>query len=550
MPSKLPHLNQDRLKGQQHDHDHDHDHSGHHHDHDHDHAHDHDHDGDKPKFEPVVVISDAGPARKKLSIEISAQHIAAKLDENFNTLSNQAVIPGFRRGRAPQRLLQKKFGSDVRKDVVTQLISEGYSFAVEKNELRVLGEPTAKEIEHLKLPDSGPMKFDLEIEVVPEFKLPELKGLEIKKPLIQVSDDRVAAEVERYCEMYGQPQGAEEAEGGDYLTADLEIRDEASVTIETVSQSQIYVPGENRKHKGVLAGIVVEDLGKKLEGRKAGDLVTINAEGPSRHENEKLRDKKLAIDVRITKIERVEPIEVSKLASMMGVESEEQVNARIREGLEAQINNEQRQAMHQQVIEHLNKSVQMELPKDLSSRQAERILQRRAMEMLYRGATRQDIEQQVAELRAASEAQAQHELKLLFILDAVAREFKIEVEEAEVNGRIVQLAIQQGRRPEKMRDEIVRSGQAEQLVLQIREEKAVAELIKNGKVVEISAIEWRKQQGLDELEEIKPRKKGGARKPAAKEEAKAEEKPAKSAKKAEDEDKPKKSASKAKKGDK
>jgi hypothetical protein len=77
-----------------------------------------------------------------------------------------------------------------------------------------------------------------------------------------------------------------------------------------------------------------------------------------------------------------------------------------------------------------------------------------------------------------------------------------------------------------MREEIVRSGQAEQLVLQIREEKAVAELLKSAKVTEISAAEWRKQQGLGELEEPKPKKKGGAKKAAAKEEPKSEPKPA------------------------
>src|SRR5688500_15323200 len=87
---------------------------------------------------PTINVEDAGPARKKLSIEISEELISAKLGENFDTLRDEAAIPGFRRGHAPVKLLEKRFGAEVRKDVCSQLVGEAYTSAIEKHNLRVL----------------------------------------------------------------------------------------------------------------------------------------------------------------------------------------------------------------------------------------------------------------------------------------------------------------------------------------------------------------------------------------------------------------------------
>ncbi|MEX0742707.1 MAG: hypothetical protein WD079_07895, partial [Phycisphaeraceae bacterium] len=165
-----------------------------------------------------------------------------------------------------------------------------------------------------------------------------------------------------------------------------------------------------------------------------------------------------------------------------------------RERLEQQAEAEQKQAMGSQVVDFLLDSVDMELPERLTARQAGQVLQRQAMEMMYRGATQEDIENQLAELRAASEEDAQRELKVLFILEAVAREHEIDVDEAEVNGRVFQMAMQQNRRPERVREEMQQNGQLNQIFVQLREQKAIEKLLEQAKVTEISAEEWNKQQ--------------------------------------------------------
>src|ERR1043165_1057321 len=92
-------------------------------------------------FEYPIRVEDAGPATKKVHIEIPKERIAAKLEESFKELRQQAAIPGFRVGHAPQKLIEKRFSQGVKDRVRRQLISESYEEGVKKNTPQVIGEP-------------------------------------------------------------------------------------------------------------------------------------------------------------------------------------------------------------------------------------------------------------------------------------------------------------------------------------------------------------------------------------------------------------------------
>ena len=88
-----------------------------------------------------IKIEDAGPATKKVTVEIPKDRIDEVLTEQYKDLRQSAAIPGFRPGHAPQKLIEKRFASDVKEQVRRTLISESYQQAVEKNSLNVIGEP-------------------------------------------------------------------------------------------------------------------------------------------------------------------------------------------------------------------------------------------------------------------------------------------------------------------------------------------------------------------------------------------------------------------------
>src|SRR5438874_12897566 len=126
-------------------------------------------------FEYPIRVEDAGPATKKVHVEIPAERISAKLEESFKELRQQAAIPGFRVGHAPRKLIEKRFSGDVKEQVRRQLISESYEQAVEKNSLQVIGEPQFENAEQIQLPESGPLTYSFEVDVQPEIDIPDLK---------------------------------------------------------------------------------------------------------------------------------------------------------------------------------------------------------------------------------------------------------------------------------------------------------------------------------------------------------------------------------------
>ena len=165
-----------------------------------------------------VTVEDAGPCLKKLTIEVTAETVAEKLSDSIDTLATEAELPGFRKGRAPRRLIERKFGTAVKDEAKNQIIASAYNEAIEQNELQVVGEPTSPELETLELEEGKSLSFVVEVEVMPDFDLPELEGIDIKRPTITVEDEQVDNEVEKLTINEGELEEQDTPEAGDYLT--------------------------------------------------------------------------------------------------------------------------------------------------------------------------------------------------------------------------------------------------------------------------------------------------------------------------------------------
>jgi len=452
------------------------------------------------KANQSVTVEDIGPARKKLTIEIPEERIAGLVADQYEKLKSDAVIPGFRRGRAPQRLVERRFGEAVKEDVRTQLISDAFTQAVEDNDLDMVGYPDLKEVDELKLPDEGPLTFEVEIEVAPEVELPDYASLEVERPAIEVGDAEVDAELERLSKMRGQMQSTTEGtiEADDFLKADVRVvagqgedaRSESAMELTHQPEAYIWVAGESREYKGHVAGIVIPDLGKRLIGQTMpGVTLELEVTGPSGHEDERIRDQPVTIFVNVNTLERIEPASPEQLATDLGLESPEALREGLKERLEAQRDRKQRDAMRQSLSNQLAETVELELPEGLTSRQTDRVLRRQAMELAYQGVPEPEIEQRVAELRAGSEEEAKRELKLYFILSRAAKDLEIDVSESEVNTQIAAIAMQQGRRPERLRQELAQNGMIEQLYTQVRDNKVLDRMLELTTVRDVEATD-------------------------------------------------------------
>ena len=444
------------------------------------------------KLEQTVTVEDAGPALKRLSFELPESRIKDKIEDTYTSLSNDAVLPGFRKGRAPRRLLEKRFAESIQGDVKGQLLSESYSQAIEEEGLDVIGEPDVKDIEELDVPESGPFKFTIEVEVTPDFALPGFDGIKVEKKTSEVTDDDVTAEIEQYRERYGQMSAVEDATvaEGDYVQSDVKVlagenaADDAEVLHEHAG-AYTLVHGEDKDYKGHVAGILIGDLGKQLTGKKVGETVAISMTGPESHENDAIKNNPITIKLALTHVHRLNPASIEDLLPQFGMQSEDELKERLRTMLEQRNEQATTADMHKQVTEQLVEAVDLELPEGLKGRQIERTLQRQQMELMYSGAQAEEIEEKLAEARSEGEETAIKQLKTFFILDKAAKDLEIEVAENEINGRIAMMAMQQQRRPEKLRNEMRQRGELEQLYLSIREQKTLDKIIEQASVTEV-----------------------------------------------------------------
>jgi trigger factor len=221
-----------------------------------------------------------------------------------------------------------------------------------------------------------------------------------------------------------------------------------------------------------------------LPGKKLGDTERVSMTGPESHENEQIRSQPITITIRIDQVQRVEPASVETVAEQAGVESADELRERVKEMLEQRKQREQQQDAHKQITDQLKEKVEMDLPEGLTGKQTEQMLERKRMQLLYSGTDPQQLEQKLAEARNESEEEAREELKSHFIIDKAANDLGVEVGEQEINQQIYMQAMQQGRRPEKMRQEMREQGELQQLYMQLREAKTLDQIMEKATVHE------------------------------------------------------------------
>ncbi|MFW6153770.1 MAG: trigger factor [Planctomycetota bacterium] len=417
-----------------------------------------------------VTIEDAGPALKKITIEIDRARIDAKFDEIFGDLRQNAQVPGFRVGHAPRRLLEKRFGKEAAEDVRNNLVADALGKVADDEDLNVLGEPDIK-LDEIELPEEGNLVFSMEVEVAPEFDLPDYKGIHVTDPSVEVTDERVAETTRNILSSRGTLAPTDEpAAEGDQVVADV------TLTGEGIEEKQENV--EYQVAPAAFMGVPLEDLGGKLTGATAGSTVELTATVPEGHENEDWRGKAVTATFEVKEVKRLEVPELTdELAKEFGMDSAEQFGEFVKERLAVQLDNERQQSMRQQVTQYLLGNTDIELPEGVAARHAQRVLQRRYVDLLYRGVPREQIDQNLELLQARASEEAAEELKLSFILDRIAEAEDIAVDDGEVNARIAEMAMRQGRRPERLRSEMANEGSLGELETRIREQKALDKLL-------------------------------------------------------------------------
>ena len=251
--------------------------------------------------ENTVTVEEVGPARVRIKIEVPVERIEARLDNDLDELRRSAEVPGFRVGRAPRRLIEKRFGSETRERLKNVLVAEALEEAIEKRELKTLGEPQL-DLEKIEMPEEGPLCFEVETDIEPEFDLPKLEGIAVTRPAVSVEDEDVEATIKSMLAREGvyEPLSEGPAEKGDQIVGDLwlKVGDEEI----TRRDDMVLLAGPSNL---ALMSVELNDLCESFVGAKTPSQVTAKVTVGEDHVNEEVRGKKGVAGMNIKEIKRL-----------------------------------------------------------------------------------------------------------------------------------------------------------------------------------------------------------------------------------------------------
>ncbi|MFO0973888.1 MAG: trigger factor [Phycisphaerae bacterium] len=444
-----------------------------------------------------VEVGDAGVLRKRLKISVPAETIAEERDKQYSELFTDALVPGFRRGRAPRRLVEKRFAQEVGEQVQLKLMTNAYLAATEKESIKPLGDPqvwirgtdgnetlTGVEaaLRKLTLPDEGPFEFRCEVEVWPEFTLPEWKGLKIKRPKVAITEGDITKQLDRMRAYRGQwePVAKGTAKTDDLLVCDVTMRVGGEV-IRKQENTQVYVRPQQ------IEGVTLEKLGETLAGAKAGDTRQASGTVPADHERAELREKSADFEFQVHEVKRFALPPVDKeFLDALGFESEAEAREYLKARMERELTDAVQTGMRNQLCRALLEKTAMELPEGISRRHIDRAIVRKVVELRRNGVPEEAIAKHADELRTSAAKQAIESLKLQFVLEEISTKLEIEVSEEELNSQIAEIARQYNRRFDRVRDELAQGDGLTALYVDIRDRKCLDRLLEDAEIEETS----------------------------------------------------------------
>lgn len=451
--------------------------------------------GESLKKSVKAQLREIGVLRKELTVTVPAEVIIDHMKHNYDEIMTDAVIPGFRKGRAPRQLVERRFGPNVRESLKSSIVGQSFFAACENEKLDVLGDPlfqietnggvklmdVGEALAHIELPEKSDFSYRCEIELRPTFELPNLEGVPIKMPDIKIDDKMVDEQILRQRKIRGRYEPVQDAavEEEDVIIADVTLY-VGNEKVKTEENVQVGVRPTR------LDGIPLMNLAEVMKKARAGDSRSTDCEFPADYERTDLRGKKGRFDFKIHEIKRLVPLSNDEFMKSMGLENEKDLRAYMHDELEEERASLTERAKREQVCDYLLANTALDLPESMSARQTDRAVVRRVVDLQMQGIPLSEIEQHIDDLRTSARSQVTRDLKLGFILARVAEKLDISVTDEEVNNEISGIARKYNRRFDRVRDDLQKQGLLPQVAEQIRDDKAVTKILESASITKVA----------------------------------------------------------------
>lgn len=436
-----------------------------------------------------VEITDSGPCKKHVKVVIPPAEIETQFKDSLKSMRREAQVPGFRPGRAPVTLVQKRFRKEVAGQVKSSLVMAALEQIDKDHKLAPISRPDL-DIEAIELKEGAPLQFEMEVEVQPDFPLPEYKGLNVQRPVREIQDADVDAQFTRFLERYAQevPKLEGGAELGDQVTAHLRFEKDG-VQLNDMPEAKFRLQRELRFQDGHMP-----DLDRVLAGARPGDVRDGEAHIGSSSPDPAIRGQTIRVIFEILDLKSYRLPEVdAEFLHSVGFDSVEDLRKGIREMLERRVKFSQRQALRRGILDQLVETTPFDLPPALVRRQEQSTLRRNVFELRQAGISDAEIRAREAEIRANAHESTLRSLKEFFILSRIAEAEDIKVEEEDLDLEIEAIAESSDESPRRVRSRIEKEGLGESLATQILERKALDRIIEQANVQDVVSTETERE---------------------------------------------------------
>jgi trigger factor len=415
------------------------------------------------------AVETLSPTRVKLTVEVPFEELQPALDAAYKRIAAQIQVPGFRKGKVPNRVIDQRVGrAAVLDEALSDAVNTNLDNALRENEIKLLGRP---EVDIADFEDATPLSFTAEMDIVPEFELPAYDSIEVTVDPAEVTEADVDEQLDGLRGRFGSLSTVERAATtGDVLLFDITGAKDGETIEDLVASALSYELGTD----GMLPG-----FDEALEGASAGDVRTFTfVPEVGEHQGQDIEVTVTVSGVRERELPAADDA-FAQLASEFDTIDELRDDLRTRLGRVKLM--EQGYAARDKVATALLEAVDVPLPE---------------------GAIAQQVDDHFADghgdddHRAEVETQTRESLKSQLVLDRIAETESLSVSEAELSSWLVQQAPRYGLSPDQFAQELVNAGQVPAAVAEVRRGKALAHVLEharivdtNGTVIDLSALD-------------------------------------------------------------
>jgi trigger factor len=425
-----------------------------------------------------------------LKIELPAEEVSKEWDAIANSFAKFAKIPGYRPGKAPRTVIDKRFRKEIQDEVTKKLVSKSYREAVEQKKLRVA---SLTNVEQVQFGDDKTMRFEATVVTAPEFKLPDYKGIKVELPDTKVTEEEINATLDRLrdqtADFVDLPDRAAQME--DFVVIDFEGTIDGKPISEVAANASKNLHGGKKFWVRLAPDNFLPKFCEQIVGQKKEETRTVVVDFPADFLVKELAGKQASYSVTVREIkEKVLPeVNDEFAAKLLPGKSLADLRHEIEHDLEHEKEHQVEHAKEEQIVKFLHEKTKFDVPPPLLRNEMKRALAELVQRNRARGIPDEMLKEKEKELIETAAGVAHHRLKTNFILERIAEQEKVEVRREDVDLRIRQEAQRYNISSDKMRKELEEHDQLNALAEQILLGKVLDFLKANVSVQPVSETE-------------------------------------------------------------